>query len=345
MKFSLIIQGPMVSSGVNGKGTQTVFNCENNILQILNDYGYLFHKIVLSTWRDENLSASFSDLVYKLGYNINILVIDKPKPVKGYFRLRSNNKNLQVSGIYHALESIKSDNSNEDMKVIRIRTDQYLRLDYLIEFANSNRFKSGVLYTPYYVKDKINKTILNFMADFYYLSDFNTIYNFFYFNHYGIEIVDNFHQDSIYKMLVGINPHLLNYKYLFNRSWRIYSNHPKELLKMYLFSFAPLTENVFKSVSWRGANYDSTSTEVYNRYIFHSEWINFIDYTSNANYRKMTNLEKLTLIDNRKSYNAKKVNGQSITIIDFFLAKIDPLLYDLPLRLYYYVLRLKSHVQ
>jgi hypothetical protein len=52
--FGLVIQGPLMSSGSDGEGNFTDFNCVDNILRIRSEFGSLFDSIVVSTWDDQD---------------------------------------------------------------------------------------------------------------------------------------------------------------------------------------------------------------------------------------------------------------------------------------------------
>ena len=140
MKFSLLIQGPILSIGktnINLKVGETNdkfinFESENYIYENIKRYGSLFDKIIISTWSSEN--------IYKLKELIktfeNVKIVQFDDIYKGIYQKKFNNSKLIINinnklkmfnGINNSLTHF---DSNE--VIIRIRTDQKVDLNKVI---------------------------------------------------------------------------------------------------------------------------------------------------------------------------------------------------------------------
>lgn len=135
-RFSLIIQGPLVSSGLSGRsghknknnvseGDIVTFNCKPNVERIVEDYGSLFSEVILSTWRGELKGWS-----PPLGVRV---VESDPEGLNAeqYFSndtvdvVNVNNKYKKLYGISKALNCLEFAGGSRH-HVLCMRTDEYI---------------------------------------------------------------------------------------------------------------------------------------------------------------------------------------------------------------------------
>ena len=145
MKFGLIIQGPLLSigRGVSSykKKAETSENeiikhqCDETIISNIENYGNVFEKIIISTWKDEKISKKLSEYI-KSKNNVEIYQFSKsdvpelPKLKvpsswsKEMSSIMNVNNNLnQYTGCKLGLVKLE----NVDF-VIRVRTDQEINI-------------------------------------------------------------------------------------------------------------------------------------------------------------------------------------------------------------------------
>lgn len=265
--MNLIIQGPIQSIGRGGKSAWLTneqiepediinFNCENNIINILESYSNLFNEIILVSWRNEIISESFLNKVGKFK-NLKLLTCDDQEflnvPDFNYHgdlattAVAKNNKLRQFYLIHEAL-SISTERQGFWLK---IRTDQYLDLRAFLEIE----YKRGFVYVPKYYPRGFH--------DFYFISDYESLKKMsqlYVFKHYEFDI--NLHKDFLlnfvanrnwfYKyLLVLLNNLRLQFSHIFfQRLFILISflvRHVAE--KRY---FIELPASIRKSIFWRG---------------------------------------------------------------------------------------------
>ena len=263
--MNLIVQGPILSVGRGGKSAWLTneqiekediisFNCEENILKIIDVYSPSFDLIVISTWNNEFLTQYFIDKIkeYKnviLSLNTDI-DIPKVKEFNYKSKLQSeaivkNNKLKQFYLIYKALE-FDSDNSKDWVKV---RTDQFVDLKFVLDL----KIEKNKVYVP--------KTYPRGFHDFYFIAKRDFMYKISYnyvFNHKELE--SNLHKDFplnlaynksiFFRMLLKCRELIKNKKNKYFKYFSIltsfYIRHKIDQL------FVELPTEMRKEIIWRG---------------------------------------------------------------------------------------------
>lgn len=242
-KKILVIQGPIKSKGRSGKTDNFLeklthediitYDCEENINQVYESYGYLFDEVILSTWINEDTKLINSGI--KILKN-NIINLDNYYIYKGKVKLKDN-KYRQIYSTVKALEAIKfGDNS----LVLKIRTDQNLRIDKIIDYLKKVDLK--YIYFPYISKD-------GHLPDFYFAGKLNKLKDLLYCYLKSEEIYKSIHNDlplrfasKKYKLPV----------------WMLKSKAPNITVggiigaRLTLLKFRGLPEDIYQSICWRG---------------------------------------------------------------------------------------------
>jgi len=247
MKFSLLIQGPILSIGktslnlkTNVTNTNVVnFSSEKYVCENIDKYGHLFEKIIISTWANENVIKLKE--VMKSYEKVKIIQFDdiyksiQQKKFKNSNQaININNKLKMFNGINNSLTYFSS---NEI--IIRIRTDQKLALDIVIneiqKYKNTNKF-----FLPYL-------TGTGYFQDFYFAANkdlMKKFLNFYCKNYKEIELSP--HYEFFYRIFIGMN---FKNKHLLATSSIAQSIISKILERRY---FRALPSNVYKNLLWRG---------------------------------------------------------------------------------------------
>lgn len=269
MKFILIIQGPILSIGRSGKtNSETEFKADSiiefdtteNINKLVNKFGNLFEEIILSTWQSENTS-----LINK-HEKLNIIKNIEPiSPIIGKFdnHVILNNKYKQIIGLKLGIESITIKESN-DIYLIKIRTDQYIDLENLIDWITINyNIINDKICVPHFRLSQLNNVVSPYIADFYWggkkekiltLCDSLLAYNNFEFEsiiHYDIFFKYALKKlKSIEKILLFTN----STKFTF----QLYNYFQKIIFEeFYSFPF-----EIYYNLKWRGENWNFSNLEV-----------------------------------------------------------------------------------
>ena len=261
MKFGLIIQGPLLSigRGVSSykKKAETNENeiishqCDETIISNIENYGNLFERIIISTWKDEKISKKLSEYI-KSKNNVEIYQFSKsdvpelPKLKvpsswsKEMSSIMNVNNNLnQYTGCKLGLVKLE----NVDF-VIRVRTDQEINIQKLKEFILENPKKivvPGIFFENYMYQ----------IADFYFGGSYKNILNFF---------------EACSKNIFDFSPHinpiscLANSKYLdelnMNSEVLYYSKESFQykIMQNFVISKAllPSPSSIYQKISWRG---------------------------------------------------------------------------------------------
>ena len=265
MKFSLLIQGPILSIGktnknikVNETNTNIVnFYTEEYIFENVSKYGYLFEKIIISTWSNEDITR-LKELMNPFK-NVNIVQFEDV--YKGIYQKKFKNSNHEINvnnklKMFNGINnSLKNFSSNEI--IIRIRTDQLLALDLLIDeikkFGNTYKF-----FLPYL-------TGTGYFQDFYFAANKKIMQKFlnFYCENYK-EIEMSPHYEFFYRIFICMN---FKNKYLLATSSISQKIISKILEKRY---FRALPSIVYKKLEWRGNPINVN----YNRELFFSDQMN-----------------------------------------------------------------------
>ena len=264
-KLALIIQGPLESIGRTGKtmsnpfftlgkGDIINFNCEKNIIKIINEFGNLFDVIILSCWKNDKISK---DLI-----EFKKLKICQNESFEEYYSERYNkdlspnfsghNKYRQIFSTLKGVEKAASLNCDY---VFKIRTDCYLNLKICIETIKKNyKFFNKRIAVPYKIEDGEP-----FLEDIYFSGNtqiikscLNSILN-------NYEIKKSVHHHIFYSWLFELNKYFHKKSIFFNR-FPLYSSltkYDKLLDKIcWNFFFTPLSKDVWSSLSMRGENRD-----------------------------------------------------------------------------------------
>ncbi len=123
---ALIVQGPILSSGMSGSGKWVEgYNCSDNILNVLDTYGHLFDDVVISTWNGEG--DYVSDALAKSGVRF-VFGNDPGRPnlVSGEIQ---DNRVRQWASVSNGLDALE----HRDGTVIKLRSDQSLNLECFLE--------------------------------------------------------------------------------------------------------------------------------------------------------------------------------------------------------------------
>ncbi|WP_018344824.1 WavE lipopolysaccharide synthesis family protein [Cytophaga aurantiaca] len=195
IKYSLLIQGPILSKGRSGKtykdkvAEQTIVNydCLPNIKELLKNYSHLFSEVVLTTWKDEVLAEEELS-----AYPCKIVKLDNPTPEillseKVKFPTDINNKYKQF---YSCLKGVEAFDASKCDYVVKVRTDQFFNINDLIEehrtfLKSSGSDVSHKLFVPFINKQKY------LVNDFYFIGSYDVLrsvsksmlaFNYFEFN-------------------------------------------------------------------------------------------------------------------------------------------------------------------
>ena len=311
MKFSLLIQGPILSIGktnINLKVGETNdkfinFQSENYIYENIKRYGSLFDKIIISTWSSEN--------IYKLKALIktfeNVKIVQFDDIYKGIYQKKFNNSKLAINinnklkmfnGINNSLTHF---DSNE--VIIRIRTDQKVDLDKIICELKKNK-NSNKFYLPYL-------TGTGYFQDFYFAANKRLMQKFlgYYCKNYK-EIELSPHYEFFYRIFIGMN---FKNKFLLSASSISRQLISKIIEKRY---FKALPYNVYSNILWRGNNIQINPK----RKLFFSNDLNGYDTIIKINKKIRNNLLIFALLTPTKYFsNFKDKIGITYSIIFYFL--------------------------
>jgi len=257
-KIGLIIQGPLVSIGKTGqtlnispkdfkKEKLARFDCRQNIKRVITDFKKLFDAVVISTW-DNELKPSDRWSGAK--------IISAPDPGgRGYGSYKANNLYRQFIGIRNGL--IKMREVADVDYVVRIRTDQYLDLQELLNsfyrYLNRKNYYSEIICVP------SHELPFHQLMDFYFASKPQAMKKFcdaiLAYNKY--EFSKNIHYEMVLKPAFVLYRNVIGVP-----DWAYFpkncpadglGNITKEIFYFMLSRvFAPLSFSVIKSIIWRG---------------------------------------------------------------------------------------------
>jgi hypothetical protein len=272
IKIGLLIQGPIISKGLEGKNMgipyreilekpeiyQTNYDCSQNINKIINTYNNYFDSIVLSTWEYEDLTKI--DVSNK---KITISINSEKNMLQNY---ADYNKYRQFYLCTKGLEILHTKNCKYFLK---IRTDQYFDISIIFSIIDkliNNEYKIGIV--------GFKKNDFEFIHDFYFFSKTSTTLKIF--NDYLVskEIFKIVHKDIFYNFsfLYSNKSYKINYsKPFYNKS-----SFQKKLIVKCWSHFYCLPKDILDSLYWRGSKvndcwvsnyYEMSNTEI-------SEYIN-----------------------------------------------------------------------
>lgn len=327
-RIHLLIQGPMVSYGVNGDRELSGHNCIHGIINLIEKYDNSFETIIVSTW-DSLINKSILKK-FKIDNNpkVKIILSSSPKAIKRPGEWRINNKRLQFEGILNGLNFLLDQGFNPNDYVIKIRSDQSLDLSALIHFIE-NDIQADRVYVPHFVR-MLKGKLMNFIPDFYFVSTLDRLHEFSLSQILDIEFVSSLHQEIVYKYFYFIKPSEINNPSLYIRDWKIYKDQINIMKTMYFKIFFPLPESVMTSIVWRGKKYDYSSNGNKERYLF-SDYLegNSIEDLEVLleSERRLNKLTKLIHIDNvafskvrqHSKSNFIRLNGKILLVLDRFI--------------------------
>jgi len=124
MRIAVVIQGPMVSAGNSGAGTQMQsFDCNANIRRLIDETRTVVDGYVLSTWQGQAVSVQDEKL--------ETLQLQDPGPQQTFFSDTPNNELRQaygcLEGVRYAIARFSPD------YILRVRTDQYVDVPALLD--------------------------------------------------------------------------------------------------------------------------------------------------------------------------------------------------------------------
>jgi len=261
VKFGLLIQGPLLSSGRTGANghkplsdaSVVHFDCRETILQNISNYGDSFNQIVVCTWDDgvfPEFSIAKGDLV-RIPDNTKKI---SDKRVRRYWVNNdlSNNMLRQYYGIYQGLLKF-----NDIDYVIKIRTDQVLDLNQLIKsLDDTNR-----IYVAYFIRGSSD------LPDFYFAARLSVLLDMFSILAQPDLISESPHQDIVlryararYMQEIGVDSAWYNQ----------YPTSQRSKIFAYMLNnvFAALPRSIYESVIWRGEPFCEEYRQTFDEHCF-----------------------------------------------------------------------------
>lgn len=164
MKAALVIQGPIISYGLNGgtvgngktrvsKNRFVEFNCTETITRNVQNGLAAFSQVVLSTWKNQDLDwvrDKFPELIIVESDDPGAVIANFRKPIPGMPQVNEINTIRQFTS---TLEGIKSIDSNNNTHVVKIRTDQELHVGKLLEAMRNVEETGRKLLAPFLKAD------------------------------------------------------------------------------------------------------------------------------------------------------------------------------------------------
>ena len=255
-KIGLIIQGPLLSVGKDGQRAHipkvvlgedgfVTYDCRDNIARIVSEFGHLFDKIVVSTWESEVRPDDHWD-------GVELLALPDPGEVRRTkFTSRSRNKYRQFFGILGGLKRLDEAYIGY---AVRIRTDQYLDLEKLVNSLKMH----GMQDDPKRIWVPFTRPADFFVHDIYLAGHTGSLIGF-------CEAMLSFDQ---FEFIWCVHREMvLKYAYLQYRAqigvpdWAYFPHWPPsgaaaetKRIFSHLFRtvFTPLDRDIFTSVQWRG---------------------------------------------------------------------------------------------
>lgn len=172
-QYNLVIQGPIVSTGLTGKtyinkgkvDYQSLivnYNCIENIQKTLRNYGHLFKQVIIATW--ENAPIEESDIAFCENCKL-IKIKDNTRIYKSNFYTTPSGQVNLIRQFLSTKEGILAlDDAKEDDYIIKMRTDQHINLDMLLQLhqANSEEDRADKIYVSCIDKHRL--------SDFYFVA-------------------------------------------------------------------------------------------------------------------------------------------------------------------------------
>lgn len=300
---NLIIQGPIFSPGVDGKGEQVKYNCEQNINQLLDKYHGLFKHVVLVTWKDEDTSA-----INKCD-NLHIIQVED---IGGDFKRASNifweteNAKRQFLSTWAGVDYLRNIAADTDL-VVKLRTDQSLDLNLLIDQLE----KSG--------KNGDDKIMIPFISlkPYFYPCD--------YFFAGSNKTMQKFLSDQLHSLVVFMNAHesmVFNYYHYkrkvseFQKIINVLFWNERRRVKHLHKNYELFSKELISTCYWRGAyitKFDNMMFNVEYPKLFNSHYL-LIKYINFKRYfvrsilnRKESKYRLQKLIEIMENKDEKKI--------------------------------------
>ena len=237
--INLIIQGPIFSPGVNGKGKKVDYNCVNNINQILNKYKHLFEHIVLATWIKEDISA------IDRHKNLHIIQVED---IGGDFKRAScfwgmENIKRQFLSTWAAVDYLNKLIKKTDL-LVKLRTDQLVDLNLLVDELKKI-YTSG--------SDKIVIPCINrkyvYPNDYFWAGSLNRMQKFLSAQLYSMSPLYNAHESMIYNYKSHDESMVLSEFNLFMNL--VFWNKRKRARRIFE-NYNIFSKEIIKTCRWRG---------------------------------------------------------------------------------------------
>jgi hypothetical protein len=265
VKIGLIVQGPLLSVGKDGsrahipKTTLTEsgfveFDCRENIKRVIAEFGHLFEAVVVSTWESELKPGDGWE-------GASIAASPDPGEVRRrQYVVRSRNKYRQFIGISRGIEELERISAVD--YVLRIRTDQYLDLDKLVQNISDqvekNSVDSDVIFVPFTRPDDF------FVHDIYLASATDTMKQFCdsVLDFDMFEFIHCVHREMILKYAYARYKDRIEVpEYAYFPLWPpMGASRDTKRIFSYMFKniFRSLGAEVFETVIWRGSSLNDT---------------------------------------------------------------------------------------
>lgn len=282
LKKGLIIQGPLLSTGRTGKTANipffevteddiTEYNCICNIVEIFNTYKMLFDDIICVTWDDQEPKL-INELKNKIPEGSLHIIKDSTEKIspKGSL-IPGNNKYRQFLSIYEGSKVL----SNLDCDlIVKIRSDQFLDLDFLLRdvINKLDKEERSLVLTPW-ANIQNSYSILE-VPDHYFAAKTQDMLEFSKEYLSYPEIFDNVHTDVFFKWSIRS----LSLHFSIRRYIQITSKLGNTLLLRLLINkkiskgfFRPLDKGIIHNLYWRGEKFNTDDSTLSNNEIDYSK--------------------------------------------------------------------------
>jgi len=246
--IGIVVQGPLVSVGKTGKDMMrprlvpqediVTFDCVPTILEVAalaKDHGLGPFRVVV---RETDPQDSIARLVAALGEES---IVCMPAPVlDDKPQYMSNNARNQFTS---TLEGVRAVRKAGATRVIKIRSDQFVRIDLLAR--DLNRFISP--------EDK--KILIPWMdtkhpisvMDFYFAANIQPFEEFLEFLLQNAKLHYNVHIELLKALATyNLGPTMLPGRFIFAKTWN------KRILKTYHAALIPASRDIYQTTIWRG---------------------------------------------------------------------------------------------
>lgn len=229
-----------------------LYNCADNIEELVLTGKNYFDNVVISTWESEDTQR----LEYALkNAPVSILKVKDPGERRGKSKKGKkrgdhfpNNKIRQFVGL---LEGLRNLNAQGVEYSVKIRTDQGINLELLYEEIINNvvegTFKSGFMF-PYFLSN-----VPWAIPDFFIAGETPKLLTLCEFMIDKLEFHWNVHRDLFFKAAMVTRPkEAIGLLTLWSRENDVVSNREKVLIESVLGSWPTGSLELFSSIFWRG---------------------------------------------------------------------------------------------